>query len=322
MNTTFHLFPLAASSYAQSVDRLFLAMTLLCGGVFVALAIALIYFSLRYRRGHVIDRSNPLLRSRKLEIAWIVTPLAIFIGVFFWAASLYGSLYSTQPDAIPIFVVAKQWMWKLQHQNGKREIDELHVPLGMPIKLVMTSQDVIHSFYVPALRIKQDVVPGRYTSIAFTPAQLGEFHLFCAEYCGTEHSRMGGRVIVMTPADFARWLAAGDNTALAARGEHLFLKFGCNGCHDARSTVHAPALVDVLGSTVHLAYGRSLIADDNYLRDSILEPSKDVVAGFAPVMPSFKNQVGEDDLIALIEYLGSRHAQNIDESSNNDSYDK
>jgi cytochrome c oxidase subunit 2 len=318
VNLAFHLLPAGASTYAQHFDRLFFALLALCGGVFIILTCALFYFSIRYRRGKEADRHQPLLRSRALEITWIIVPLAIFIGIFFWAANLYGSLYTSPNDAVPVFVVAKQWMWTLQHPNGKREINELHVPLGLPIKLVMTSQDVIHSFFVPAFRIKQDVVPGRYTSIVFTPTQLGEYHLFCAEYCGTEHSRMGGRVIVMLPADFARWLDAGASTRLAARGRQLFFQFGCNGCHDTRSTVHAPDLSHVFGSSVHLSDGRSVIADDNYLRDSIVEPGKDIVAGFAPVMPSFKNQISEDELISLIEYLRNGIA---DDASQRDSHE-
>jgi cytochrome c oxidase subunit II len=214
------------------------------------------------------------------------------------------TLYKVPPDALPVYVVAKQWMWKLQHRNGKREINELHVPLGQPVRLIMTSQDAIHSFYVPAFRLKQDVLPGRYTGLWFTPTQLGEFQLFCAEYCGTEHSRMLGRIVVMPPAEYARWVASGtEHPSLAQYGFALFRKFGCSGCHAAGSTVHAPSLAGLLGREVHLQDGRTVIADENYVRDSILLPKKDVVAGFEPIMPSFAGQVSEEDIQALIAYL-------------------
>ena len=209
-------------------------------------------------------------------------------------------------DALPVYVVGKQWMWKLQHRNGRREIDELHVPLGQPVRLVMTSQDVIHSFFVPAFRLKQDVVPGRYTSLWFTATRLGEFHLFCSEYCGTDHAAMLGRVVVMEPAAFARWLAAGPRVpGLAQQGFALFREHGCSGCHAAGSTVHAPSLDGLLGSHVHLQDGRTIVADENYVRDSILAPDKDIVAGFAPLMPSFAGQLSEEQIEALIAYLRS-----------------
>jgi len=210
----------------------------------------------------------------------------------------------TPADALPVQVVAKQWMWKLEHRNGRREINELHVPLGEPVRLVMTSQDVIHSFYVPAFRLKQDVVPGRYTTLAFTATRLGEYHLFCAEYCGSEHSMMTGRIVVMTPAEFARWLAAGPaEPGLAQRGFELYRRHGCSGCHDPQSTVGAPPLEGLIGRTVHLQDGRSLVADENYVRDSILEPRKDIVAGHQPVMPSFAGQLDEEDIAALVAWM-------------------
>jgi cytochrome c oxidase subunit 2 len=203
-----------------------------------------------------------------------------------------------------VFVVGKQWMWKAEHTNGRREIDELHLPLGQPVRIVLSTEDVIHSFYVPAFRIKQDAVPGRYTSIRFTPTREGEYWLHCAEYCGTDHARMGGKVVVMSPAAFAQWLERGnDNASLAAQGFELFRQLGCSGCHAAGSTVHAPDLAGVFGRTVHLADGRTVVADEGYLRDSILLPKRDVVAGYAPIMPSFQGQVDEGQLAALITYL-------------------
>ncbi|HET7656012.1 MAG TPA: cytochrome c oxidase subunit II [Luteimonas sp.] len=295
-----------ASTAASSVDALLLAMVLLCGLVALAVTFLLVFFSIRYRQGSRADRRRPPTGFLPLELAWTLIPLAIFLGVFAWSAVVYAGLQRSSPDALPVYVVAKQWMWKLQHRNGRREINELHVPLGQPVRLVMTSQDVIHSFFVPAFRLKQDVLPGRYTTLSFTATRLGEFHLFCAEYCGTEHSAMIGRIVVMPPAQYARWLAAGRHEpGLAQQGFALFRKLGCSGCHAAGSSVHAPSLDGLLGREVHLSDGRSLVADDTYVRDSVLLPRKDVVAGFEPIMPSFAGQVSEEDIQALIAYLRS-----------------
>jgi cytochrome c oxidase subunit 2 len=235
-----------------------------------------------------------------------VIPLLLFIVIFVWAARDFMALYTPPADALPVYVVARQWMWKLQHRGGRREINELHVPLGQPVRLVMTSQDAIHSFYVPAFRLKQDVLPGRYTSLWFTATQAGEFRLFCAEYCGSQHSQMIGRVVVMQPADYARWTAEGTpSPSLAQYGFARFRELGCSGCHAAGSTVHAPSLRGLLGREVHLQDGRAIVADENYIRDSILLPKKDVVAGFEPVMPSFAGQVSEEDIQALVAYIRS-----------------
>jgi len=304
-----HLLQPAASSIADRTDALFLAMLILCGTVAIALFLLVIVFSVRYRRGAHVDRTPP--RGMKaIEIAWTLTPLAIFFGIFGWSVRDFLTLYEPPRDAEPVTVVAKQWMWKLQHRNGRREINELHVPQGEPVVLTMTSQDAIHSFFVPAFRLKQDVVPGRYTRLWFTPTQLGEFRLFCSEYCGGAHSSMTGRIVVMPPAEFGRWLAAGNaQPGLAQYGFALFRQLGCSGCHDPRSTIHAPSLDGLSGRTVHLQDGRSVVADDLYLRDAILAPAKDVVAGFDPVMPSFAGQVSEEDLQALIAYIESLAAK-------------
>jgi len=205
---------------------------------------------------------------------------------------------------VDVFVVAKQWMWTLQHPSGQREINELHVARGQPVRLVMTSQDVIHSFFVPAFRLKQDVLPGRYTEMWFTPTRTGRFHLFCAEYCGTDHARMGGDIVVMEPADFERWLDAhGGTPDMAARGEALFRQYGCSGCHGANATIHAPDLAGLFGKPVPLADGTTVIADERYLRDSILLPRKEIAAGYEPIMPSFAGQIGEPDILDLIAYI-------------------
>jgi cytochrome c oxidase subunit 2 len=304
MNPGFHLLPASASTAAERVDVLALALLLLTGLVALGLLVLTAWFCIRYRAGADADRSNAPSNNRALEITWIAVPLLLFFGVYAWGTIDYARLYSPAADATPVYVVAKQWMWKAEHQDGRREIGELHLPLGQPVRLVMTSQDVIHSFFVPAFRIKQDVVPGRYTSIWFTPTAAGEYRLFCAEFCGTEHATMGGRIVVMPPAGFARWLQAGPSQpGMAARGFELFRRYGCSGCHAAGSTVHAPELTGLLGRRVHLQDGRELVADAGYVRDSILVPAKDVVAGFAPVMPSFAGQIDEEDLLAIIEYI-------------------
>lgn len=304
--SNFRLFEPAASIGAHHVDVLLGALVLLCGAVALAITVVLVVFSIRYRAGSAANRERPPSNARWLEIGWVVTPLVIFLGIYAWSAIEYGRLQRTADDALPVYVVAKQWMWKLQHRNGRREINELHVPVGQPVKLIMTSQDVIHSFFVPVFRLKQDVIPGRYATLSFTATQTGEFHLFCAEYCGTEHSRMTGRIVVMPADEFARWLESGPaQPALAQQGFALYRKLGCSGCHEAASTVHAPSLNGLLGREVHLQDGSSLVADETYVRDSILLPAKQVVAGFAPVMPSFAGQVSEEDIQALIAYLRS-----------------
>lgn len=303
-----------ASSAAGRFDWLILALTLITAAMALLLAALIVFFCVRYRHGAQVDRSQPPSGARGLEAAWTALPALLFLGIFIWAAGDYMRLHQPPADAMPIYVVAKQWMWKVQHQNGRREIDQLHVPLGQPVRLVMTSQDVIHSFFVPAFRVKQDVVPGRYTALWFKPTRVGSYHLFCAEYCGTDHAVMRGKVIVMPPQDFARWLESGNTTpGIVEEGRALFLRHGCSGCHDARSTVHAPSLAGLIGRRVALQDGRVITADEAYIRDSLLVPRKDVVAGFAPVMPSFSGQLSEEDILALIEYI--RHDGDHDAST-------
>ncbi|MGE5523824.1 MAG: cytochrome c oxidase subunit II [Rhodospirillaceae bacterium] len=306
MNGAFHWLPPGASTLAGRYDTLFWSMVGLTGTVALGVLALIVYFSFKYHASAAVDRAAPPTGNRVLELAWTATPLLVFIAIFAWAAHDYAELYKTPADAMPVFVVAKQWMWKLQHTNGRRELSELHVPVGRPVRLVMTSQDVIHSFFAPAFRVKQDVVPGRYTSVWFTPTQVGEYHLFCAEYCGTDHAGMRGRIIVMHPAEYARWLESGAPApGLAEQGYALFRQYGCSGCHDARSSVHAPDLRGLIGRRVRLQDGRELVADDQYVRDSMLLPRKDIVAGYKPIMPSFAGQLSEEDIRALIEYIRS-----------------
>jgi cytochrome c oxidase subunit 2 len=303
LGATFRLLQQSASSIADRTDLLFTGMLILCGVIALAICLAIVFFCVRYRQAARVERGW-VQRNLGIELGWTLVPLALFIALFVWAGHDFVMLYQVPADALPVYVVAKQWMWKLQHRNGRREINELHVPLGQPVRLLMTSQDAIHSFYVPAFRLKQDVLPGRYTGLWFTPTQLGEFHLFCAEYCGGEHSRMIGRIVVMPQAEYARWLAGGtQQPSLAQYGFALFRQLGCSGCHAAGSSVHAPSLAGLLGRRVHLQDGRTIVADENYVRDSILLPRKDVVAGFEPVMPSFAGQVSEEDIQALVAFI-------------------
>ncbi|MGZ5094070.1 MAG: cytochrome c oxidase subunit II [Burkholderiales bacterium] len=306
MDTSFHWLPVSASDAADRVDVLFFSMVGITGTVAIGIFAVMAFFLIRYRHGSSASRTAPPSRNLPVEAVWIGLPLLIFLCIFAWAAYDYSALYTPPADAAPVYIVAKQWMWRLQHANGRREIDELHVPLGKPVRLIMTSQDVIHSFYAPALRIKQDVVPGRYTSIWFRPTVAGEYHLLCAEYCGTHHAGMHGRIVVMQPAEFSQWISSGTEApGLAERGFTLFRQYGCSGCHSVQSSVHAPDLNGLIGRTVHLSDGRTLTADESYVRDSILLPKKDVVAGFDPIMPSFAGQIGEEDIEAIIHYIRS-----------------
>lgn len=304
-------YPMQASVYAGEWDRLFAVLTVVSALVVAAVFIAIVGFSIRYRRGSRAPRGVlPEIITNELELGWTAATAIAFLFLFWWAA--VQQLHNVVPpaNAIEMHVVAKQWMWKVQQPNGVREINELHAPVGRPVRLIMTSQDVIHSLFLPALRLKQDVLPGRYTYLSFTADKPGVYHLLCAELCGSEHSRMTGRLVLMNAADYAKWSAAQPGAEnLAAAGEKLFRSLGCSGCHAPQSSVHAPDLNGVFGRRVQLAGGRTVTADEAYLRDSILLPQKDVVAGFSPVMPSFQGTMSDDDMVKLIAYLKSLSAE-------------
>ncbi|MGD8631395.1 MAG: cytochrome c oxidase subunit II [Gammaproteobacteria bacterium] len=296
----------AASRSGSEIDALLLALTLLSGLVVGGISLLIVVFAVRYRRGSRAPRGNAPARDRRLEFVWITLPLLVFLAIFYWAARLYADLRTAPPDALELSVIAKQWMWKVQHPDGQREIDTLHIPVDRPVKLVMTSQDVIHSFYVPAFRVKQDVLPGRYTMLWFEATRTGEYPLLCAEFCGTGHSRMRGSVVVMTDAAYSRWLAANPGPgSLANQGEALFRSHGCSGCHGENATVHAPKLAGLYGTRIPLADGSSVTVDDRYIRDSILLPASEVAAGYAPLMPSFQGQLDESDIMLLVAYIRS-----------------
>src|SRR5438309_8788754 len=272
----FRLFPPQASTTSHEVDALFFALTLISLFFIAVIFLPIIFFSVKYRRGSPADRSNPRSGSFLIESGWTIGPIFLSLGLFAWGAVAYFRIERRPENAIDVQVVGRQWMWKLQHAEGKREINELHVPLNSTVAMTMTSQDVIHSFFVPAFRVKQDVVPGRYTGAWFKPTKAGEYHLFCSQYCGTHHSGMIGRVVVMEPVDYERWLNAGaPGETIARAGERLFRDRGCSGCHGANSKFHAPPLENLYGKPRPLATGEMITADERYLRDSILLPGKE-----------------------------------------------
>lgn len=294
------------SPYGGDVDLLFAGLVVVSAFVLGLLFFLLAYFCVRYRAGHEVDRRNHDEKSWRLEVGWTAAALLAFLGLFVWGAAVFLKIYQTPSDELTMFVVAQQWMWKVQHTGGQAEINALHVPVNRPIKLVMASQDVIHSFFIPALRLKHDVVPGRYQDIQLEIRRSGHYHLFCAEYCGTDHSRMLGEIVAMEPADYAAWLAAQQpRNSLAQEGEALFRQLGCSGCHEGKSSVHAPSLKGLYGKPVPLSGGAMVIADEKYLRDSILLPRSQVAAGYQPVMPSFAGRIKEDQLLQLVAYIKS-----------------
>jgi cytochrome c oxidase subunit 2 len=304
----FPIWPPIISEYGAEVDLLLAFILAIITLLSVPVFVLLIVFAARYRRGAKVDRSHqPKPRTRRMmELSWTAIPAGFALVFFVWAARLFFQ-YDRPPDnGLEISVVAKQWMWKFQHPTGQREINELHVPTGRPIKFKMISEDVIHSLYFPALRVKHDVLPGYYTSLWFQADKTGVYHLLCAEFCGTEHSQMGGQIVVLAPAAYERWLERTPSVlSLAQRGAQHYRSFGCSGCHEHSDVVRAPPLEGVFGSPVPLASGKVIVADEGYIRDSILLPKKDVVAGYQPVMPSFQNRIGEEQLIELIAYIKS-----------------
>jgi cytochrome c oxidase subunit 2 len=302
----FPLFPESASAAASRVDALFFFLVALTGVVTIVIAVLVVVFAFRYRRRPGRPELPPQIRgSHAIEIAWIVGPTLIFLIPFVWGARLYTEAYTGPADALTITAVGKQWMWKFQHPGGQREIDQLHVPLDRPVKLLMTSEDVIHSLYVPAFRLHQDVVPGRYTTVWFRATKAGTYHLFCSEYCGAAHSQMRGSVVAMEPEAYERWLALGATESAASRGGKLFQQLGCNTCHRGDSLRRAPVLAGLYGRPVQLTDGRIVLADPEYLRESIVEPAAKIVLGWQPIMPTFRGRISEEQMLELIAYIQS-----------------
>ena len=289
---------------AGQVDALYIYL-LLVAGVMTALIFGAVFvLAIRYRRVRVRE-AQQIEGSLILEITWSVIPLFVMMTFFIWGAVIYFQERTPPADATEVYVVAKQWMWKIEHMEGQREINELHVPTGQNIKLIMTSQDVIHSFFIPAFRIKQDVLPGRYTTEWFKATKPGRYHLFCAEYCGTMHSGMGGDIVVMEPQDYAVWMAGGPSAPLQETGKQLFASLGCSTCHRSDVQGRGPNLQGMYNKPVLLEDGRTVIADENYVRESILNPTAKIVKGFNPVMPTFQGILSEEQVNALVAYVKS-----------------
>ena len=304
MEADLPLFPEQASTVAPQVDALYFFLVGISGFFTVLIAALIVYFAIKYRRGSKAERQQGDRSSLPLELTWILIPLAINMVIFVWGTSLYFETEHAPSNAMKIYVVGKQWMWKFKHPTGNREINELHVPVGQPIVLEMISEDVIHDLFVPAFRVKNDVRPGSHSRVWFQATKTGSFHLFCAEYCGVDHSRMVGRVIVMEPNDYQQWLSGdtrGETPELA--GQRLFEQLRCGTCHQGGG--RGPALEGVFGSEVLLASGQTVVADEAYIRRSILDPQKEVVKGFEPIMPAYAGQLTEEDLIDLGAYIRS-----------------
>jgi cytochrome c oxidase subunit 2 len=308
------LFPEAASQVAPQVDALFFAWSAISIFFTALIAVLILYFMVRYRRRSVDEVGLPERAPNWLEVGWSIVPLVISLAMFAWGARVFYSMYRPPRNAVEYWTVGKQWMWKFQHPDGHREINTLHIPVGQPIKLNIQSEDVIHSFFVPAFRVKQDAVPGRQTQIFFEATKPGVYHLFCTEYCGGEHSKMIGSVIALEPEQYESWLAGGPaGRSMAESGAELFQTLACDTCHrsseDNRGAggvvARAPRLEGLYGNQVRLMDGRTLLADDEYIRESILNPAVKIVAGWQPIMPTYQGQVTEEQLAQLITYVRS-----------------
>ena len=306
MFTNFPFFPQQASSHAGQVDELYFFLLAVTAFFSILIATLVVVFAVKYRRRHANEVGVPIHGSLALEMLWTIIPFFIVMVMFAWGAKVFFDAYRPVAGAMEIYVVGKQWMWKVQHVDGQREINELHVPVGRPIKLIMGSEDVIHSFYIPALRVKADVIPGRYNVLSFTADTAGRYHLFCAEYCGTKHSGMIGWVTVMEPADYQAWLAGGKaSDSPVAAGGKLFQDLACSTCHKEKEQGRGPILVNLFGKPVELQSGGTVVADESYIRESIVNPQAKVVAGFQPIMPTFQGLVSEEQLLQLIAYVRS-----------------
>ncbi|HUO60277.1 MAG TPA: cytochrome c oxidase subunit II [Candidatus Acidoferrales bacterium] len=296
------IFPTRASSVAGHVDALYFFLVAITAFFTVLIAALILLFAVRYRRERN-PQATQVHGSTALELLWTGIPLGICMVIFVWSSAIYFMETRPPRGAMEVYAVGKQWMWKFQHIEGQREINELHVPLGRDVRMIMTSQDVIHSFYVPAFRIKADVLPGRYTSTWFHATQTGRFHLFCAEYCGTQHSGMIGEVVVMDPAEYERWAQTSVDGSLASTGEKTFQHYGCAMCHRTDMQGRGPNLVGLYDKPVLLDDGRTVTADESYIRESILEPGSKIASGFKNIMPSFQGQLSEEEVIGLVAYI-------------------
>jgi cytochrome c oxidase subunit 2 len=304
MLNNFPLWPEQASTMASRVDALYIFLLIVTGMMTLLIFICLVYFAARFRSRPGV-RAEQIEGSTALEVTWSTIPFLIFMVIFAWGAVVYFKERTPPSDSTEVYVVAKQWMWKLEHAEGQREINELHIPVGRDVRMIMTSQDVIHSFFIPAFRIKQDVLPGRYTVAWFRATKPGTYHLFCAEYCGTQHSGMVGSIVVLEPAQYETWMNGGSTGPLSATGEKIFAELGCSTCHGSDTQGRGPNLHGVFGKPVQLEDGRTVTADENYLRECILDPGTKRVKGFQPIMPTFQGLVSEEQVNALVAYIKS-----------------
>ncbi len=302
----FPLFPAQASTIAWQVDALY-AFLLVLTVVFCLLVFGMvIIFAIKYRRRSEDEQPEQNHGNLVLELSWTIIPLFLALFVFLLGADVFFRLQRPPSDPLEIYAVGKQWMWKIQHESGKREINTLHVPKGQPVRLTMTSEDTIHDFFIPAFRVKNDVVPGRYTTLWFEATQTGEFHLFCAEYCGTQHSGMIGKVIVLEPADYHDWLmGASSGESMVEAGERQFQQLGCETCHKSAATGRGPSLVGIYDKPITLSNGQEIVVDSDYIRESILQPKAKIVAGYEPIMPVFEGQISEQSLLQIASYIKS-----------------
>lgn len=300
-------FPVAASTTANQVDAIYAFLVGVSSIMTLLIFVGVCAFAIKYKRKSDREIPKPIHGSLRLEIAWSVLPFLVMLIMFFWGTKVYFENAVPPANAMDVYVVGKQWMWKVQYPDGQREINELHVPVGQPVKLTMSSEDVIHSFFIPAFRVKHDVVPGRPNYLWFTATKPGRYHLFCAEYCGTEHSGMIGWVTALAPNDYENWLSGGGGEgSMASQGEKLFQQMGCSTCHLLDEQGRCPIMRGVYGSRVLLQDGRTVVADDAYIRESILNPNAKIVSGFkADVMPSFQGQISEEGILQLIVYIKS-----------------
>jgi cytochrome c oxidase subunit 2 len=305
MLSSIPIFPAQASTFAADVDKLYFLILAVTSFFAIAVVIFVAIFAIKYQDHSGTQVGAPIHGSIPLELAWSFIPFVISLGIFAYATIVYFEIVRPPAETLQIYSTGKRWMWRFQHINGRAEINELHVPKGRPVKITFTSEDVLHDIYIPAFRVKADAIPGRYSEIWFEPSQTGDFHLFCAEYCGTKHSGMIGRVVVMEPRDYQAWLSGSDGQPLAARGQQLFQQLACVTCHLNDGNGRGPSLAGVYGSKVELANGTGVTADEGYIRESILTPQMKLVSGFQPVMPTFQGLVNEEGVMSLIEYIKS-----------------
>jgi cytochrome c oxidase subunit II len=306
MFTNFPFFPQQASEQAATIDALYFFLLAVTGFFALLIAILVVVFAVKFHRRHDDEVGEAIHGSLALELLWTIIPLGITMVMFVWGAQVFFHMTRPPKGAMEIYVVGKQWMWKAQHMDGAREINELHVPVGRPVKLIMGSEDVIHSFFIPDFRVKADVVPGRYNTLWFTASKPGKFHIFCTQYCGTKHSNMIGWVTAMEPSEYQTWLSGGAaGGTMAEAGQKLFTDLACVTCHLDNGQGRGPVLKGLYGKQVLITGGQTVAMDDAYIRESILNPQAKVVAGFTPIMPTFQGLVTEEQLLQLIAYVKS-----------------